>query len=272
MDEVVTDQIEEVETEVVDTPDEEVNRIDALSDEDFEKEFNEVETDESDTVKSDDEPKDLEAIYKSNLGTDAKLDDPIVVKVDGTVYELDSLDEIRNLIERGTGVTRKYQKLAADRKALEEQLAALGQEPNVTSDNPVEDDVETIANDILASSYADAFTADVQQLDAQTKEVLASDPQMLKGLAIDYESGFAQKIMPNVHKYMKINGMSFEDAYFEAGKSYQSDTEKKTNNAAKAKMLNAQPKTVSKASSNELGRKSIDAMSDAEFNAYFANL
>ena len=269
----MTDQPEAVETESVDTEEVEVNRIDNMSDEEFDAEFEGTETDTVDDLENetaDNEPKDLDVIYKENLGTDAKLDNPLVIKVDGTVYELDSLDEIRNLVERGTAVTSKFQKLSEDRKALEEQLAELGQTPRVAEDNTSVDDVEAVANNILASSYAETFTADMQGLDDQTKQTLAGNAQMLEGLSIDYQNGIGEKIMKQVPKLMRVNGLSFEEAYYTAGKSYQNTTQKQTQDKPKVEMLKAQPKKNSEVSSNELGRKAIDDMSDTEFDAYFA--
>ena len=251
--------------------DSETNKIDELSDKEFTEKFDNDTLDTDEVVKPDEnEPRDLESIYKANLGTDKKLDDPMIIKVDGQVYELDSIDEIRNLVERGTGVTKKFQQLAEDRKALEKQLEELGQTPNVETVDDTADEVESIAQAILDSDYADNFTLDMKALDDGTKQLLGSNPEMLKGLSIDYESGLAQKIMPQVHKFMNVDGLSFEDAYVKAGRSYQSNTERQTQAKPKANMLKAEPKVGSKVS-GELGRAAIDGMSDKEFNAYFAN-
>jgi len=265
----VTDQPEAVETESVDTDEVEVNRVDNMSDEEFDAEFEGTETDivdDPDNETVDNEPKDLDVIYRENLGTDKELDEPLVVKVDGKVYELNSLDEIRNLVERGTKVTAKFTKLADDRRALEEQLVELGETPRVAEDNPLNERLNAIAGEIEKSSYVDAFVADIDQLDEETKSVIGTNPDMLEGLSIDYESGIAQKVMPMVHKLMKVNGLSFEEAYYRAGAPYRQTKEQ----SAKVEKLKAQPRNRAKVSSGELGRKGIENLSESEFDAYFA--
>ncbi len=277
MDETVTETVEAPETEVVESVDTEVNVIDEMDDAEFAEHFDKLgdESKESDTTDVDeqsDEPKDLETTYRENLGTEAKLDKPIVVKVNGEIYEIDSLDEIRNMIERGTSVTSKFQKLSEDRKALEAQLEELGQIPNVEESNDVADEIDDIANGILASEYADTFTAQVSTLSNEVKQMLSEDPQLLRELSIDYKSGLGSKIMPQVSRLMVVGNLSFRDAYVKAGKSILDSEGRQEQAKPKTEMLKAQPKKTNSRVSNELGAKAIDAMSKSEFDKYFAEM
>ncbi len=277
MEETVIDQesTELVDTGIIESEITE-NEIDDLSEEEFAKHYEEMgtepseETQDEEVKPEDDEPIDLAVTYKNNLGTEAKLDNPVLIKVDGELMEIDSLDEIRNMMERGVGVTKRFQKLSEDRKALEEQIKELGQVPNVPEDDPKADEIESISNDILQSEYAKVFTTQIRTLPDDVKQSLATNPEMLKGLAIDYASGLGENIMPQVHRFMSLNGMSFEDAYMKAGKAYQSNTQ--TQDKPKVEMLKAEPKKTNSRVSNELGSKGIDNMSTAEFDKYFAEM
>ncbi len=278
MDEVTTTEVDAVEPEM-ETEDAVENTIDNMSDEEFNKAFdNDTSENPDDKVVDTDEDVNLDELYTTQQGnTDAKLDKPILLKYNGEVMTVDSIMDLKNLAERGFNSTQKFQKLAEDRKALEDQIKELGQTPNVPEDNSEADEVEAISNDILQSDYAEVFTAQVSTLPDEVKQALATNPRMLEGLSIDYQSGLAEAIMPQVHKLMRINGLSFEAAYSQAGKSYQNNNtdtpiEKPvTQDTPKAKMLKAEPKTGSKASNTGLGRKAIDSMNSKEFDAYFAS-
>jgi len=245
------------------------NSINDMSDEEFTKEFDGDSTAGDAIDDSTDKPDSnvtLNDMYSKQLSNiDAKLDSPVLIKIDGEVMELNSINELRDMAERGTKVTQKFQKLAEDRKALEAQLQALGETPDVSDDSSSE--IDTIANGILQSSYVDSFKTDVSNLPSEVRETLSTDPQILKGLSMDYESGLAQQIMPKVKREMTVKGLDFIQAYVSVGRSIQSQKE---NVQSKKQMLTTEPKqnkytTESKAID-------IDSMSDTEFDTYFSNI
>ncbi len=271
MSDTLTESVEVDETELVESTDAEVNKIDELSDEEFTEQF------ENDTLENPDEiveeelgenePKNLDDLYRDNLGTDKKLDEPMVIKVDGHIYEIDSLDEIRNLMERGSSATRKFQKLSEDRKALEKQLEELGQTPEVKVDT-VQEEVDSISDDILNSSYADVFTEQLRTMPDEVRQLLGTEPDILRELSIDYERGFGEKVMPEARRLMALKGIDFLPAYTEAGKALHNKQTKITQAKSKTEMLEAQPKAQGKID-GELGTTAINSMTDSEFNAYF---
>ena len=272
MDEVIND------TAVVDTPQtvEEVNEVihrddtavEDMTDDELDTFLDGTEDDSSDDGDSDDAvadtvDDDLESLYATQNTSDGKLAEPILVKVNGEVYSMDSIDELRNMAERGHSVTRKFQKLADDRRQLEAQLKELGQEPQVQ--DVTADEVNSVAEGILSSSYAESFKSDMSKLPQDVRSELGSNAQMLSGLGGDYESGLAQKIMPKVTRLMNVQGMSFLDAYKQAGSALQQQTQA---TESKMQVLKSQPKQTIQKPSN----MSVDGMSDKEFDKYFQNM
>ncbi len=188
------------------------------------------------------------------------LDKPIVVKVNGKIYDIKDKDQIRNLMEKGFNATQKLQEVAELRRELEqyknpeatvEQLDAIG-------DNA---EIESISQSILNSSYADSFKDSVGELPEGTLNELRTSPRMLKGLSVDFESGLAQKIMPMVGKLMDIESMSFQEAYTTAGRQVMSKQDKVSNSVNK---LVAEPRTSNNV---EVKQDGIWDMSDSDFNA-----
>ena len=269
------EDVTEIDTEnsIEETEEVVTNSVDDMSDEAFSEMFDNKgdtedghDTDDSNDTADSESNGDvsLDDLYATQIGdADAKLDKPVLIKVDGEVIKLDTINDLRDMAERGTSVTKKFQKLADDRRALEAQLAELGQEPNVVSDDVNE--VDSVATEILQSSYADVFTADVSSLPNEAKKVLSTNPQMLKGLAMDYESGFAQKVIPQVKREMAVKGISFIDAYVSVGNRVSSQQE---NVQAKQKVLKAEP-TRTKYSNAKVD---VNSLSDSDFEKYFADM
>jgi hypothetical protein len=258
--------MEEVATESVAVePSMETDRTEVvdMSDEEFSEAFDNDTLDNEESIEEEStEEVDLNTLYRDQLdNTDAKLDKPVLIKVDGEVIELNSINELRDMAERGTAVTKRFQKLAADRKALEAQLEALGEQPNVQTP----DEVETVANEILESNYADTFKADIAILPNEVKEMLSRDAGMLKALAVDYESGLAQEVMPKVKREMALKGLDFIQAYVSIGNQIKSHKEDAT---AKREVLAAEPKQTKYSSPTT----DVNSMSDEEFDKYFSNL
>ncbi len=188
------------------------------------------------------------------------LDSPLVVKRHGKLYDLTDMNQIRDLVERGLDSTVKNQELADMRRELQKE-----RNPDVSEqelDNlGVTGEVEGISQEILNSSYADSFKGVVNGLPENTLDELKSNPNMLRGLSQDVKSGLAQKIMPNVNRYMDVDGMSFKEAYMKSGQEVMS----KQNNVSKSmNKLISEPKT---SNNIEVKEKSIWDIEDSEFRS-----
>lgn len=260
-----TDNVEVAETEVN-------TNIDDMSDEEFSKHFDNVKADGSNkepeadkTVDKDNvHENDLEGLYVAQMSdADAKLDKPVFIKVNGEVMEITNINDLKNMAERGNSVTRKFQKLAEDRKALEKQLQDLNVEPDVQDESISE--VEDVSSEILESSYAEDFKSNLVFVPDEIRNELAVNANMLKGLSYDFSTGLAQQILPKVKREMAINGVSFQDAYVSIGKNINAQKE----NVQKQKqVLKAEPKQTK----YQAPSVDVDNMSNDEFDRYFANL
>ncbi len=270
------DTVTEVETtEAIEAVEDTVTNIDDMSDAEFETHFDEVgeedgtvDNDTSDDTSTEpDTNVTLDDRYSTQLGdADGKLDKPVLIKVDGEVMEITTINELRDMAERGTSVTKKFQKLAEDRRQLEAQLAELGQEPKIAES--VESEIDIVANEILESNYADDFKSDVSRLPKEAAEVLSTNPQMLKGLSVDYGSGLAQQIMPEVKREMIVKSVDFITAYINVGKRIQQQPQ----DTHKTKMLKSEPTTNTEKPDNGKSASEIDGMDSASFEKYFNSL
>jgi hypothetical protein len=202
-----------------------------------------------------------DSLYKEQLNaSDAKLDKPILLKVKGKILEIDNLQDIRDLAERGTAATAKFQEMAEQRKFIQklesagiseedidllrrarmgdteatQQLLAkeAGAEP--MPDNVIE--AEQVAQEILTSDHADAVKDTLSLIPEGQREQYAYNPQFMRGLKADYDAGIAQKIMPTVEKYVMVKGMPFIEAYAKAGQEVFGNQRQE-----KAKSLTAKP-------------------------------
>ena len=194
--------------------------------------------------------------YKvSGLGA---LDKPLVIKRKGKLYDMTDLDQIRNLVEKGLDSTVKNQELAdMRRELLKEQNPDISEQELKQVDT--NNEVERVAQNIMNSSYAEAFQGVVGSLPDSVTEQLRGDPRMLQGLSVDVESGLAMKIMPQVDRLMNVDGMSFKEAYMIAGKSVMDKQEVRT---GKLDKLVSQPTTQNNVVAET---KDIWSMSDSEF-------
>lgn len=226
-------------------------------------------------VKADkDEPLDLESLYAAQMSNkDASLENPILIKMNGKVVEVDNINDLKDMAERSLGATKKYQEMAEDRKviefmksnnismeALNQLIVSRGEVPVETVSHTEKDiQVQQVVDKISSSAYADDFRNGVSFLPDNVKSELANSPELLDGLYGDFESGLAQKVMPLVEKSMSIRNMNFVDAYVEA---VQSLDNKPVNNP-----LTAEPR------GNTFGikaepKKDIWALSSEEFRKY----
>jgi hypothetical protein len=188
---------------------------------------------------------DWEAKYKEQIqNPDAKLDKPILLKVKGKIIELDTVNDIRDLAERGIGSTAKFQEMAEQRKFIQElenagiskedidllvkarrgdaeaANALLGKEPPQqvqTQDTTVSPEAEAVAQEIIDAPYANEAKEALSLIPEEQRNQLVTNPQFLRGIKTDFERGVAQKLMPKVEKYVLVNGMDFLSAYAKAG-------------------------------------------------------
>ncbi len=134
--------------------------------------------------------------------------------------------------------------------------------------------VESVANDILQSNYADDFKSGLEFVPSNIKEQLTNDPALLKDLAADYESGIAQKIIPQVEKLMAIKGLNFFQAYAMAGQSLDIDgvgSQEPVKRVNKAK-IQASPRGNTNTTNSRSGRPGdVDVwkLDDDQFDKYF---
>ena len=222
---------------------------------------------------------DWEARYKEQLGnSDAKLDKPILLKVKGKVIEIDSLQDIRDLAERGTAATQKFQEMSEQRKFLE-KLSSMGISPDnidmvlageiqpqpVDSNTNTNPEAEAVAQEILASQHADSIKSALSLLPDNQAQEFATNPQFLRGLKSDYDAGVAQKIMPLVEKYVLVKGMPFLEAYAKAGQEMLSG-----NKQEKAKTITAKPTVGTSVKKQE--PTDVWSMDDETFRRAMANV
>ncbi|RLA62049.1 MAG: hypothetical protein DRQ78_08305 [Epsilonproteobacteria bacterium] len=186
---------------------------------------------------------DYTELYAKQLDgeTDKQLDNPILLKHKGKVIDISSAKELRDLAERGLGATSKYQEMAEQRKMLDgitsEDIDMLRKfkagdqtvlnELATPRESNQENEIDTVAQTILDSNYANEFKGLVGNLSATDKTLISTDPRVLRGLQIDFESGTAQKLLPLVERYMAVKGLPFLEAYTTAGKEmFSGDREK----------------------------------------------
>ncbi len=226
-----------------------------------------------------DEPIDLDGLYSAQMeDKNSKLDKPVLMKLNGKVVEIDNINDMKDLMERGLGATKKYQEMSEDRKVIEfmnnngismETLNQLiksdGSVPIESNQNSQQDmQVQVVVDKISNSAYVDDFKNGVAFLPDNVKGFISDSPELLDGLAGDFESGLAQKVLPIVEKTMAIKGLEFIDAYTQAVQSLNAGskpTEKKIN------PLSAEPR------GNILGvkaepAKSVWDMDSTEFKKY----
>ncbi len=262
------------------------NTVDELSDEEFNDMYN---GSESDSVSDEAAPEvdvvdDLDSLYKMQMdNVDGKLAEPILIKVDGKVMSVDSIADVKNMMEKSSGANKAFQKIAGDVKTidflkdnnisqedLDSLLSGRGQAPIVKSQADVNNDrTASIIESIESSAFADDFLSGVSALPQDVARSIGSNPELLNELAFEYQEGYAQKVMPHVHREMTVKGLSFEDAYQSVGKRLMAKEE--TADASK-KVLGAMPNNNSNRSSGSMTAEDIDNMDDAAFDAYYANL
>ena len=289
---VDTEQVEAATQEVVDRDD-----VYEMSDEEFDKHVDTLVSgsdDSEDTAtdepkdKVDQDESDLEKLYKQQLENGFKLEEPILVKVNGKVLDIDDPKDAKALIEKGLDYTRKTQELAQYRNTLafleENGISDVDtlkqvlsgqiqvdptqlQEPSKV--DPVEQQANQVAEQILQSEYADDMKSIIGSLPADTKQQLSSNPQMLQGLFIDVQNGFAQQVLPLAQKYMTINGLNFVDAYIKAGDSIAA---KSTEDGQKRKVITSEPRSKGKAQKRSFTREDVFNMDEAEFEKYLSKL
>jgi len=266
--------------------------IDSLSDEEFDKHLDTLTTEDSENEQpkevddKKDESKDLDDLemkYKEQLEKGFKLEEPILVKVDGKVLDIDDPNDVKSLIEKGLDYTKKTQELAQYRETLkfldENGISNVETLQQVLSGqiqvdpaqiqqrvDPTEQQVNQVAEQILQSEYADDMRQIMHSLPTTTKEEFTNNPQMLQGLFVDVQSGFAQKVLPLAQKYMTINGLPFVEAYIKAGNavSQKSDTNKQK--------ITSEPRSKGMTQKRSYTREDIYGMSEAEFDKYLSKL
>ena len=199
---------------------------------------------------------DLEAQYRAQLGSDEKLPKPILVKYKGKYIDVQTVDELRDLAERGVMATQKAAELAEIKRSLEgisqedidllrrarqgdrEALEALVSSPSSPQPDPALSEAETVAREILESPYAEKIKATMQMVPPQQREVFAQNPQMLRALQRDFEDGTAEKLMPTVERLVAVRGMDFLSAYRQAAIEVLGSQESRQQ---QAKSLSANP-------------------------------
>jgi hypothetical protein len=223
----------------------------------------------------------LEDLYRQQIASeDAKLDKPILVKYKGKVVDIDDVNELRDMAERSIAATIKLQEAAELRKQYEgitpEDIELLrrfkGGDTSVINDLAVDraadqpTEVDTIASEILAAPYAEQFKGFVDVLNPADRQMLASDPRVLRGLQIDFENGTATKLMPLVERKMAINGKDFLTAYKEAGQEVMKhgDTRKQS-----VEQLTAAPQANT--SVKQQPKQDVWSMDSSTFKKLFNN-
>ena len=220
---------------------------------------------------------DLNVLYASQMeDADMKLDKPILVKYNGTVHKVDSVNELKSLAEQGISITKKSQRMSDQTNLLAEleangytaddlrQLATNDKGEELTKVEPKQIEIDTIATGILESNYADKFKSFVGELPGEAIDFISGDPRILKGLADDVESGLAARLQSATKRNMDLRGMPFLEAYISAGNDYDKTKQtKQTNKTAMASQpkQNNRPQPKQKDTS-EMSIEELDAMID----------
>ncbi len=275
----------EVEETSVETT-EEVEDVREMSDDEFDNFMDDESAPQSASADAEDTPEakgdkevevDLEALYHTQIeDKESSIDKPLLIKINGKTHEISNVDEMRNLMERGLGATQKMQAIAEHRKTIEflsdngisqedlnQLLSNRGEEP-VEVDQGTKQ-VQGIAEGILSSTYADDFRDTASMLPQGIQEEMKSNPQLLNDFYGDVQTGIAQKIMPKVERLMSVNNMSFYQAYGQAGKEFETNTQQTD---SKVQTLKSQPRSNSQ--SLNQNDQDIWSMSDSDFDKYMA--
>ena len=233
---------------------------------------------------------DWEARYKEQLQSgDKELDKPLLLKFKGKVLEINTVDDLRDLAERGLGSTAKFQEMAEQRKLIQKLESAGISEEDIdllrrarlgdteatqillakeAGNPPVDDTVieaENIAQEILTSDYADKFKDTLSLIPEGQRQQYAYDTRFMKGLKTDFDNGVAQKLIPMVEKYVMVKGMDFLEAYAKAGQEVFGNQRQE-----KAKSLTAKPTVGSSVTKQE--PTDIWAMDDETFRRAMSNV
>ena len=212
----------------------------------------EATSDESDETQANVSDDDLNALYSAQMGdADMKLDKPILVKYNGKVHKVDSVNELKSLAEQGISITKKSQRMSDQTTLLAEleangytaadlrALATADKGEELTKMEPNQVEIDEIATGILESDYADDFRGFVGEMPDVAVDEISKNPQILNGLAKDIESGLAQNLMADTRRNMDLHGMGFVEAYITSGNKYH---ESKQVNQKKRNTLASQPK------------------------------
>ncbi len=201
------------------------------------------------------------------------LAEPIVVKVNGKIYDIKDKDQIRDLMERGFNATQKLQELAQSKRELLKE-----KNPDITEQEldsvDVNNEVEQISSEILNSPNVEEFKNVFAAMPEEALNQFRSNPGMLRGLKVDIDSGFVGHIMPSIQRYMDIDGMGFQEAYMTAGQEYH---EGKNQRQQKENKVNANRELLSNAPSNSSAvasseSKDIWEISDSDYKSLMNNV
>ncbi len=260
--------------ETVDTVD-----VDTMSDEEFANHMDgSSDVADEDSIEAPQEPitDDLDTLYSSQMeDPDALLDKPVYLKFEGKVHKVTSVKELKNLSEQGISFSKKNQAMREKQQLLDkleangysqEDLLALATRDNGEQLQEVDTnakDIDTVAQRILDSTYADSFKEVVAQLPQAVVDEFVSTPSALKALAEDVESGFLPSIMPQITRAMTIEGKDFKSAYMEVAKGVY---DKQATSNSKRDTLVSQPTSNT---SKVQTQPSAWQMSDDDFDKYF---
>jgi len=231
-----------------------------------------------------DEPVNLEESYKSQMSNvETKLDKPILIKVDGEVLSIDNLNDIKNMMERSSGVNKAFQAIAADTKTIgflkdnnisQDDLLNIinskGVQP-IIKDAPSESQVEidSLITSIEQSDYADAFVGSIESLPQDAIDDIGNDPAILKVLSNEFTNGYGQQIMPHVKQEMIVKGVNFVTAYENVGRRL---IEQKKNVDTNKDVLKSISKTKGNGSKASVTSDSVMGMKKDDFDKYYASL
>jgi len=205
---------------------------------------------------------------------DEELDKSFVIKVNGELMET-SLQELKVLAQKGMSYSAKTMALAKHKDLLGslEQYGISsvddlnnfintnkGEEIKALPESKYDEGIEQVASEILERDNSSEFKEVISGLPEKAIETVSTDARVLAALYTDFDSGLAQKLLPETKKIMSLRpDMSFEEAYNFAGNRILGGNQNK-----KAKVIQ-QPR-------NSFVEEHSDVLSDDEFNAITAKL
>ena len=132
-----------------------------------------------------------------------------------------SLEDMQQLIDAKAGskeaVANIAKKSNVDVFDLDNDMAENYKQEPIQMPEVVDPRLDTMANEILSNdSYRDSFQKWFPTMPEDIQQAVTGNPDVLRGVQEDLQSGIFEPAMEQAYKYQRINGMDFSNAYTKA--------------------------------------------------------